>query len=229
MGSGSGLQGARVLSIPSPSGCGRPGLSLDYLPAHAGTMQARRAPGAPDKPATAVSLGVPPAGVLCRARRQRRGAAAIVWIIPMQRRHLLGLTAAAALPAIGGCATPLSLAVAEPGGSDAQAQRWLRESAERHGDAAYKALNDINVAYAGRWRALIDRIQPEVVDKPWRAASEERLLPRAGVIAQAHRRAERAQAGVPAFGHERAGTGRGQGVVRGASRGGARAARRSSH
>ena len=107
--------------------------------------------------------------------------------MPIQRRHLLGLTAAAALPALGGCANPLPLAVAEPGGRDAQAQRWLRESAERHGDAAYKALNDINVAYAGRWRALIDRIQPEVVDKPWRAASEERLLPRAGVIAQAHR------------------------------------------
>ncbi len=106
--------------------------------------------------------------------------------MPIQRRHLLGLTAAA-LPALGGCANPLPLAVAEPGGSDARAQRWLRESAEHHGYAAYKALNDINVAYAGRWRALIDRIQPEVVDKPWRAASEERLLPHAGVIAQAHR------------------------------------------
>ena len=106
--------------------------------------------------------------------------------MPIQRRHLLGLTAAA-LPALGGCANPLPLAVAEPGGSDALAQRWLRESAERHGVAAYKALNDVNVAYAGRWRALIDRIQPEVVDKPWRAASEERLLPHAGIIAQAHR------------------------------------------
>jgi hypothetical protein len=103
------------------------------------------------------------------------------------RRHLLGLAAAAALPTLGGCANPLPLAVPEPGGSDGQAQRWLRESAERHGDAAYKALTDINVAYAGRWRALIDRIQPEVVDKPWRAASEERLVPRLGVIAQAHR------------------------------------------
>ncbi len=107
--------------------------------------------------------------------------------MPIQRRHLLGLTAAAALPALGGCANPLPLAVAAPADSDAQAGRWLRESAEHHGYSAYKAINDINAAYAGRWRALIDRIQPEVVDKRWRAASEERLLPQAGVIAQAHR------------------------------------------
>lgn len=107
--------------------------------------------------------------------------------MPIPRRHVLGLAAATTLPALGGCAHPLPLAAAEPGTGDAVAERWLRESAERHGHAAYKALNDINVAYAGRWRPLIDRIQPEIVDKPWRAASEERLLPHAGVIAQAHR------------------------------------------
>lgn len=105
----------------------------------------------------------------------------------ISRRRLLALGAAAALPAMGGCANPLPLAVAEPAGADAAATRWLRESAEHHGLAAYRALDDINVAYAGQWRALIDRIQPEIVDKPWRSTSEERLLPRAGVIAQAHR------------------------------------------
>ncbi|MBM4204117.1 MAG: VOC family protein [Gammaproteobacteria bacterium] len=34
---------------------------------------------------------------------------------------------------------------------------------------------------------MIDRFQPEVVDKPWRERSEERLLPRERFIAQAHR------------------------------------------
>lgn len=108
------------------------------------------------------------------------------------RRRFVGLAAlgtAGLLPALAGCANPLPLAAVTPAIDDAVAARWLRESAEHHGLARYLALNDINVAYAGRWRPLIDRIQPEVVDKPWRASSEERLLPRQdpGFIAQAHR------------------------------------------
>lgn len=108
------------------------------------------------------------------------------------RRRFVGLASlgtAGLLPALSGCANPLPLATVAPGTDDAAAARWLRESAEHHGLSRYLALNDINVAYAGQWRPLIDRIQPEVVDKPWRASSEERLLPRQdpGFIAQAHR------------------------------------------
>lgn len=107
------------------------------------------------------------------------------------RRHFLGrclgLGAAGALPALAGCANPLPLTAVPPDGDDALATRWLRESAEHHGWARWASLNDINVAYTGRWRPLIDRIQPEVVDKPWRESSEERLLPRERFIAQAHR------------------------------------------
>lgn len=104
----------------------------------------------------------------------------------LNRRHFLGLCAAGSLPALAGCATPLPLA-APPARDDAVAARWLRESADHHGWPRFQALNDINVAYTGQWRPLIDRIQPVVVDKPWRESSEERLLPRERFIAQAHR------------------------------------------
>jgi len=103
------------------------------------------------------------------------------------RRQFLGCCAAGALPVLSGCATPLPLSAAAPAQNDAAAQRWLRESAEHHGWPRLQSLNDINVAYEGEWRPLIDRLQPEVVDKPWRQRSEERLLPGERFIAQAHR------------------------------------------
>ena len=59
-------------------------------------------------------------------------------------------------------------------------------SAEAHGLDAYRRLHDINVRYEGEWRPLIDRIQPVLVDKAYRGASEERLIPAAGLVAQAY-------------------------------------------
>jgi len=97
------------------------------------------------------------------------------------RRALLG---GLALPLLGACSTPLPLVVAPT--ADADAQRLLQESAEAHGLTAYRQLTDISVAYAGEWRPLIGRIQPEVTDTGFRGRSEERLLPRAGVVAQAY-------------------------------------------
>lgn len=103
------------------------------------------------------------------------------------RRRLLAWGAASALPFLGACAHPLPPAAAGPLADDPEALRWLRESAERHGWSAYQKVGDINVSYSGRWRPLIDRLQPELVDKPWRESSEERLQPRLGLMAQAHR------------------------------------------
>ncbi|MDP3615795.1 MAG: hypothetical protein Q8R98_28475, partial [Rubrivivax sp.] len=40
--------------------------------------------------------------------------------------------------------------------------------------------------YDGRWRPLINAVQPEVVDAGYRGSSQERLLPAAGVVAQAY-------------------------------------------
>ena len=102
-----------------------------------------------------------------------------------RRRWLLG---SAGLPLLAACGTPLPLTV-PPGAAtpaDAAAAARLRKSAQVHGWDAYRALNDINISYEGQWRPLIDRIQPVVVDKAYRGSSQERLMPAAGVVAQAY-------------------------------------------
>ncbi|HEU4458843.1 MAG TPA: hypothetical protein VFR90_06945 [Methylibium sp.] len=96
-----------------------------------------------------------------------------------------GFLAAAALPWLAACGTPLPL-VGRPEGADPAGAARLLESAQAHGLEAYRRLADINVAYEGEWRPLIDRIQPVVVDKGFRGSSQERLLPAAGVVAQAY-------------------------------------------
>lgn len=99
----------------------------------------------------------------------------------LTRRAALGM---ALLPVLAGCSTPLPLGSRLPG--EAAAARRLQDSAEAHGLTAYRALTDINVSYNGEWRPLIDRIQPELVDAGFRGPSEERLMPAAGVVAQAY-------------------------------------------
>lgn len=101
------------------------------------------------------------------------------------RRAWLRIGAAGPLAWLAGCTTPLPLATPEPT-SDAAAERRLLESAEAHGLAAYRRLHDINVRYAGAWRPFIDKVQPVVVDKTYRGGSEERLMPAAGIVAQAY-------------------------------------------
>jgi hypothetical protein len=106
---------------------------------------------------------------------------------PGRRRWLAAAATLPLAPWLGACATPLPLTEAQPGvATDAVALQRLRESAEVHGLAAYRQLQDINVAYDGRWRPLINRIQPRVVDAGFRGPSEERLLPAAGIVAQAY-------------------------------------------
>ena len=102
-----------------------------------------------------------------------------------QRRSLLcaGL-AGTLLAALQGCAQrlPVSLSSqATPAG-----QSLLKESAAAHGVSAFSALSDLNVSYDGVWRALIDKLQPVLVDPAFRGKSEERMLLRDGVIGQAH-------------------------------------------
>lgn len=100
----------------------------------------------------------------------------------LSRRSLLG---ALTLPwLVGGCSTPLPLVPAPA--ADANATARLRESAQAHGLEAYRQLTDINVSYTGEWRPLIGRVQPEVVDEGFRGRSQERLMPAAGLIAQAY-------------------------------------------
>jgi hypothetical protein len=106
------------------------------------------------------------------------------------RRRLLALGIAGAVPglaALAGCASPLPLGEGAAAAAAARdGDELLRASAEAHGLEAYRRLRDINVRYEGEWRPLIDRVQPVVVDKGYRGASEERLMPAAGVVAPAY-------------------------------------------
>ena len=101
---------------------------------------------------------------------------------PLRRRHFL---AAGALPLLTACGSPLPLVQPAPAGTPEGAE-LLRASALAHGLAAYAQIADINIAYTGQWRPLIDRLQPEVVDAGYRGTSQERLLPAAGIVAQAY-------------------------------------------
>jgi hypothetical protein len=101
------------------------------------------------------------------------------------RRTLLGAALASPLlAALHGCAQPLPVSLTTR--PTPAAQSLLMESANAHGLTAFKAVSDLNVAYDGVWRALIDKLQPVLVDPAFRGKSEERMLVRDGVIGQAH-------------------------------------------
>ena len=97
------------------------------------------------------------------------------------RRAFLG---AATLPLLAACTTPLPLGPRPP--SDKSAAIRLQESAEAHGMATYRSLNDVSVRYEGQWRPFIDRIQPDVVDAGFRGGSEDRIIPKQGIVAQGY-------------------------------------------
>jgi hypothetical protein len=97
------------------------------------------------------------------------------------RRALL---ASLALPALQGCAAqfpPLP-----DNATTAEAQALLQASAAAQGAAAFAMLTDVSVSYAGQWRALVNTLQPDLVDSGFRGRSEERLLPRGRLLAQAY-------------------------------------------
>ena len=104
--------------------------------------------------------------------------------ILLSRRAALGALGAAALPWLGACSTPLPLGKQAAG--DPAAAALLLESAQAHGLEAYRLINDINVSYGGQWRPIIHRVQPEVVDIGYRGPSQERLMPKLGINAQAY-------------------------------------------
>jgi hypothetical protein len=104
----------------------------------------------------------------------------------LRRRLALASLALPILPAasaLTGCAAPL------PPLSDSSTRRDAREllmhSAKAHGLAGFSALRDVNVSYAGKWRPLVGRLQPALVDAGYRGSSEERHLLRERWAAQA--------------------------------------------
>jgi len=102
---------------------------------------------------------------------------------PLRRRLMLAGLSLPVMPVLPGCAPPLR-DLSQPA-TAAQARALLEASAAAHGAGALAGINDINVRYAGHWRAVIDRLQPALVDAGHRGISEERLLLPASTIAQA--------------------------------------------
>jgi hypothetical protein len=100
------------------------------------------------------------------------------------RRTALGAVMLPAFAALGGCTSPLPPAAQPNAAPDLAAAMRLRRSAEAHGFGAFRQLRDINIAYDGKWRPLIGKIQPEVVDAGYRGSSQERLMPSLGINAQ---------------------------------------------
>ena len=94
------------------------------------------------------------------------------------------LSLAPLIPLASGCRA--SLPPWQAGSSSQDALSLLHDSAVAHGLAAYPAIHDLNVSYAGHWRRLVGILQPVLVDSGFRGGSEERLLLREGVIAQSH-------------------------------------------
>jgi len=91
--------------------------------------------------------------------------------------------AALALPVLQGCGPPLPKR-SNPA-TAAEAQALLEKSAAAHGLAAFSTMTNVNVSYAGKWRAFMNKLQPALVDAGYRGASEERMLLRDRLAAQA--------------------------------------------
>ncbi|MBC7800794.1 MAG: hypothetical protein H7Z10_09245, partial [Gemmatimonadaceae bacterium] len=102
--------------------------------------------------------------------------------IDLSRRRLL-LTGLA-LPAVQGCAGPMAPVAGTVSTPDAQA--LLAEGAAAHGLSALSGINDLNISYAGEWRRIVPRLQPALVDARFRGGSEERVILRERLVAQAH-------------------------------------------
>jgi hypothetical protein len=97
-------------------------------------------------------------------------------------RRRLALTALA-IPVLQGCGAPLPKRSNST--TAAEARALLEKSAAAHGVGALSAMTDVNVSYAGKWHAFVNKLQPALVDEGYRGASEERMLLRERLVAQA--------------------------------------------
>jgi len=100
-----------------------------------------------------------------------------------RRRWIGSALAGSAVPWLAGCAAPLPVWLGES--STPAARALLEDSAQAHGVQALERIDDVSVGYEGQWRAWVGSLQPALVDPGFRADSQERLLTREGLVAQA--------------------------------------------
>ncbi len=93
------------------------------------------------------------------------------------------LLASLALPLLDGCTAPLT--PLDGAATTPEVQALLQAGVRAHGLPALAAINDISVGYDGSFNGLVNRIQPELVDAGFRGPSQDRLLLRDGIAAQA--------------------------------------------
>lgn len=108
-----------------------------------------------------------------------------VEVRPGRHARLVATTLACA-SILAGCATAFPARPAGPP-DDREAVRLLRRAASVQGDDPYEAYDDVAVAYRGEWGTLVQALQPVLTDGDFRRASEERMLLRDDLVAQAHR------------------------------------------
>ena len=102
------------------------------------------------------------------------------------RPSLTRLLPIALLLLLGGC---MSRGIPQASGNGEQpaARAILQKSAEAHGLAAFRQIEDISVGYAGEWYGLVSKVQPTLIDADFRQGSQERILFKGGpLIGQRH-------------------------------------------
>ena len=99
---------------------------------------------------------------------------------------LIRLLSIALLLLLGGCISR-GIPLAGSNGEQPAARALLQQSAEAHGLAAFRRIDDISAAYAGEWYGLVAKIQPTLIDADFRQGSQERIIFKNGpVLGQRH-------------------------------------------
>ena len=99
---------------------------------------------------------------------------------------LIRLLSIALLLLLGGCISR-GIPLAGSNGEQPAARAILQQSAEAHGLAAFRRIDDISAAYAGEWYGLVAKIQPTLIDADFRQGSQERIIFKNGpVLGQRH-------------------------------------------
>jgi hypothetical protein len=102
------------------------------------------------------------------------------------RSSLIRLLPIAIVLFLGGCASR-GIPQAVGSGEQPAARAMLQKSAEAHGLAAFRQIDDLSVGYAGEWYGLVSKVQPTLIDADFRQGSQERIIFKGGpLIGQRH-------------------------------------------